>query len=72
MRILAFILLFSLCIPCFTLARRLPPKAVSGGLFNFRAFKDSPPFTIYCVGVVFLFLGLFTGEQVGQECVSVC
>ncbi|KAH7875005.1 major facilitator superfamily domain-containing protein [Lentinula edodes] len=60
MRILAFILLFSLCIPCFTLARRLPPKAVSGGLFNFRAFKDSPPFTVYCVGVVFLFLGLFT------------
>ncbi|KAJ3819279.1 major facilitator superfamily domain-containing protein [Lentinula raphanica] len=60
MRILAFILLFSLSIPCMTLARRLPPKRVSGGLFNFRAFRDSPPFTVYCTGVVFLFLGLFT------------
>ncbi|KAJ3993903.1 major facilitator superfamily domain-containing protein [Lentinula boryana] len=60
MRILAFILLFSLSVPCFTLARRLPPKTVSGGLFNFRAFRDSPPFSVYCTGVVFLFLGLFT------------
>ncbi|KAJ3767200.1 major facilitator superfamily domain-containing protein [Lentinula raphanica] len=60
MRILAFILLFSLSIPCMTLARRLPPKRVSGGLFNFRAFRESPPFTVYCTGVVSLFLGLFT------------
>ncbi|KIK66122.1 hypothetical protein GYMLUDRAFT_158610 [Collybiopsis luxurians FD-317 M1] len=60
MRILAFILLFSLSIPCLTLARRLPPKKVSGGLFNFRAFRDSPPFTVYAGATVCLFLGLFT------------
>ncbi|KAF9076392.1 MFS general substrate transporter [Rhodocollybia butyracea] len=60
MRILAFILLFALCIPCLTLARRLPPKAASGGLFNFRLFTDSPPFSIYSGATVCMFLGLFT------------
>ncbi|KAE9407326.1 MFS general substrate transporter [Gymnopus androsaceus JB14] len=60
MRILGFILLFSLSIPCLTLARRLPPKAVSGGLFNFKAFRDSPPFTLYVGATICLFLGLFT------------
>ncbi|ESK88182.1 hypothetical protein Moror_5534, partial [Moniliophthora roreri MCA 2997] len=38
MRILGFILLFVLSIPNLTLARRLPPKNVKGGLFNWSLF----------------------------------
>ncbi|KAF5382811.1 hypothetical protein D9757_007269 [Collybiopsis confluens] len=60
MRILGFILLVTLSVPCLTLARRLPPKKVSGRLFSFRIFRDSPPFAVYTGATVCLFLGLFT------------
>ncbi|KAK7030429.1 hypothetical protein VNI00_014173 [Paramarasmius palmivorus] len=59
MRILGFILLFALSIPNLTLARRLPPKNVKGGLFNWALFK-SAPFTIYTLGALFTYLGLYT------------
>jgi MCP family monocarboxylic acid transporter-like MFS transporter 10 len=44
-----------------TLRARLPPREVSGGLFNLRAF-ESMPFTIYCVSAFVTFLGLYTGK----------
>ncbi|KAJ3731471.1 major facilitator superfamily domain-containing protein [Lentinula guzmanii] len=59
MRILGFILMFVLVISNITLARRLPPRNVSGGLFNLAAFKD-PPFSTYAIAVFTGFLGLYT------------
>lgn len=60
MRILGFILLFTLGISNLVLARRLPPKNVPGGIFNFKAFK-LPAFTIYCFANAIAFLGIYTG-----------
>ncbi|KAE9407339.1 MFS general substrate transporter [Gymnopus androsaceus JB14] len=59
MRILGFILLFALVIPNLTLERRLPPRNVSGGLFNLAVFKN-PAFSTYAVAVITGFLGLYT------------
>uniref|UniRef100_A0A0W0F6Z1 Major facilitator superfamily (MFS) profile domain-containing protein n=1 Tax=Moniliophthora roreri TaxID=221103 RepID=A0A0W0F6Z1_MONRR len=59
MRIIGFILLFILSIPNLTLARRLPPPHVTGGLLNLRAFK-SPVFTVYSFSIWVSFLGLYT------------
>ncbi|KAJ3999854.1 major facilitator superfamily domain-containing protein [Lentinula boryana] len=59
MRIVGFLLMFVLVISNITLARRLPPRNVSGGLFNLAAFKD-PPFSMYAIAVFTGFLGLYT------------
>lgn len=59
MRILGIILLFSLAFLNIVTKRRLPPIHVSGGLFNFKAFKY-PPFTIYTASSFVSFLGLYT------------
>ncbi|KAL0576987.1 hypothetical protein V5O48_004997 [Marasmius crinis-equi] len=59
MRILGFILLFCLAIPNITLARRLPPKNIKGGLFNLDAFKN-PAFSFYTASSLVTFLGLYT------------
>ncbi|KXN82270.1 Riboflavin transporter MCH5 [Leucoagaricus sp. SymC.cos] len=59
MRIMGFILIFMLGISNITLARRLPPKNVPGGLFNLKAFKV-PAFSIYCVANTVEFLGIYT------------
>ncbi|CUA69039.1 putative transporter MCH4 [Saccharomyces cerevisiae S288c] [Rhizoctonia solani] len=59
MRIIGFILLFVLSIAILTLRRRLPPKKVSGGLLNLKAFLHIP-YTIYVLASVVSFLGLYT------------
>ncbi|CAE6362982.1 unnamed protein product [Rhizoctonia solani] len=59
MRIIGFILLFILSIAIMTLRRRLPPKKVSGGLLNLKAFLHIP-YTIYVLASVVSFLGLYT------------
>ncbi|KAL0574829.1 hypothetical protein V5O48_007127 [Marasmius crinis-equi] len=59
MRILGFILLFCLAIPNVTLARRLPPKNIEGGLFNWAAFRN-PAFSCYTLCTMVTFLGLYT------------
>ncbi|KAJ7504172.1 major facilitator superfamily domain-containing protein [Mycena galericulata] len=59
MRICAFILIFTLGFANLTLARRLPPKNVKGGLFNLQAFK-SLAYTLYCLSGLVAFLGLYT------------
>ncbi|KAJ7117706.1 MFS general substrate transporter [Mycena epipterygia] len=59
MRICAFILIFTLGFANLTLARRLPPKNVEGGLLNLKAFK-SAPYTVYCCSGFVAFLGLYT------------
>ncbi|GAW04557.1 MFS general substrate transporter [Lentinula edodes] len=59
MRILGFIMLLALIIPNITLTRRLPLRNVSGGLFNFKAFKN-PPFLTYAIAAFTGFLGLYT------------
>ena len=42
-----------------TIARRLPPVNVSGGLFDFGAFKH-PAFALYTASSFTAFLGLYT------------
>ncbi|KJA24153.1 hypothetical protein HYPSUDRAFT_38917 [Hypholoma sublateritium FD-334 SS-4] len=59
MRIFGFILFTSLGAANLLLKRRLPPKHVSGGLLNLRAFR-SAPYTIYCVSAFVTFLGIYT------------
>ncbi|KAJ3737838.1 major facilitator superfamily domain-containing protein, partial [Lentinula guzmanii] len=59
MRILGFIMLFVLAFPNLLLARRLPPKRISGGMFHFAAFK-SAPYSVYCISSLIAFLGLYT------------
>ncbi|KAL5490237.1 hypothetical protein ACEPAI_5070 [Sanghuangporus weigelae] len=59
MRVLGFILIFTLTVANLTLARRLPPVTVSGGVLNFRAFK-SLPYSIYTLSGFIAFLGLYT------------
>ncbi|KAJ3566848.1 hypothetical protein NP233_g6742 [Leucocoprinus birnbaumii] len=59
MRIMGFMILFMLSISNITLIRRLPPKNVPGGLFNFNAFK-MPAFSVYCLANTVSFLGVFT------------
>jgi MCP family monocarboxylic acid transporter-like MFS transporter 10 len=60
MRILGFMILLTLGIANITLARRLPPKNMPGGLFNMTAFKI-PAFTLYCVANIIAFMGIYTG-----------
>ena len=60
MRIIGFIQIFTLTLVNLTLRRRLPPRKVTGGLFNWAAFK-SAPFTIYCASTFVNFLGIYTG-----------
>lgn len=60
MRIIGFILLFTLGLANLTLKRRLAPVHSTGGYLNLRAFK-SAPYTIYCISSFFVFLGLYTG-----------
>ena len=59
MRILGFILMFSLIISNIVLKRRLPPKNLPGGLLNLSAFQ-SPAYSIYCLSAFTIFLGLYT------------
>ncbi|KAJ7224086.1 major facilitator superfamily domain-containing protein [Mycena pura] len=59
MRILALMLVCTLGFANLTLARRLPPKNVKGGLLNLAAFKN-PAFTVYCISGFVTFLGLYT------------
>lgn len=59
MRILGFMLMCSLGIANMALKRRIPPKKISGGIFNFKAFK-SPAFAIYCFSALVAYLGMYT------------
>ncbi|KAL0571917.1 hypothetical protein V5O48_010048 [Marasmius crinis-equi] len=59
MRIIGFMLLVVMTVPNLTLKRRLPPKHVSGGIFNPRLFL-SPVFGFYCLAIWVSFLGLYT------------
>ncbi|KAJ3782306.1 hypothetical protein GGU10DRAFT_275824 [Lentinula aff. detonsa] len=52
MRILGFIMLFALAFPLLLLARRLPPKRISGGMFHFAAFK-SAPYSVCCTCIFY-------------------
>ncbi|KAF8921208.1 MFS general substrate transporter [Mucidula mucida] len=59
MRIIGFILLGILGVGNLTIARRIPPVYVSGGLLNLAAFK-SKPYSLYCLSGLVTFLGLYT------------
>lgn len=61
MRIMGFMILGTLGFANLTLARRLPPKNMPGGIFNVGVFK-SPAFSIYCASAFVCFLGIYTGE----------
>lgn len=58
-RILGFMIVGTLGFSNLTLARRLPPKNVPGGIFNVKVFKNAA-FTIYCLGAFVCFLGIYT------------
>ncbi|KAG8958684.1 hypothetical protein FRC03_008912 [Tulasnella sp. 419] len=59
MRILGFILLVLLTINIALVKRRLPPINVSGGLFNWKAFKVLP-YTLYVAASFLSYVGLYT------------
>ncbi|RDB22890.1 Riboflavin transporter MCH5 [Hypsizygus marmoreus] len=59
MRIIGFVICFTLGIANLTLRRRIPVKNIEGGLFNLRGFR-SYPFTIYCIATLAAFLGVYT------------
>ncbi|KAI0306291.1 MFS general substrate transporter [Multifurca ochricompacta] len=59
MRIIAFVLMFSLGLTILTLERRLPPVVASGGLFNLKQFR-SPAYSVYTAAGFVAFLGLYT------------
>ncbi|TFK36466.1 MFS general substrate transporter [Crucibulum laeve] len=59
MRIIGFILIFTLGMANILLKRRLPPKNMPGGLFNLKAFK-SAPYSVYCASAFITFLGVYT------------
>ncbi|KAF7315071.1 MFS domain-containing protein [Mycena indigotica] len=59
LRVIGFILLFSLGTANLLVRRRLPPRPMPGGLLNPAAFK-SIPYTVYCFAGVVAFLGLYT------------
>ncbi|KAG9119730.1 hypothetical protein FRC07_005101, partial [Ceratobasidium sp. 392] len=59
MRVTAFILLAVLTTAVLTLRRRLPPKNVSGGLLNLKAFRYLP-YSLYVGASLVSFLGLYT------------
>ncbi|KIY49057.1 MFS general substrate transporter [Fistulina hepatica ATCC 64428] len=59
MRIIGFILLFTMSVVNICVQRRLPPKQVKGGLLNLHAFKNTA-YTVYCLSGLVMFLGLYT------------
>ncbi|KAF8637737.1 hypothetical protein AX17_002612 [Amanita inopinata Kibby_2008] len=59
MRIMGFILIFTLGMANLVIRRRLPPRNVPGGLLNLAAFR-SPAYTIYCLSAFTTFLGIYT------------
>jgi MCP family monocarboxylic acid transporter-like MFS transporter 10 len=60
MRITGFILIFAFGIANLLVKKRLPPKNVKGGLFNFRIFLNVA-FTLYGMACMIGFLGIYTG-----------
>ena len=60
MRITGFILMFAFGIANLLVKKRLPPKNVKGGLFNFKIFLNLA-FTLYSIGCIIGFLGIYTG-----------
>ena len=59
MRVFAFIILAALGFANVVLERRLPPINVSGGLANFRQFRNIA-YTLYTAAGFISFLGLYT------------
>ncbi|KAG6911389.1 hypothetical protein DXG01_016486 [Tephrocybe rancida] len=59
MRIIGFILLVVMGWANLVLRRRIPPKKVAGGIFNFSALR-SPAFLIYCLSAFVAYLGIYT------------
>ena len=52
--------MLALALPNLTLARRLPPKDIKGGLLNPSAFKFMP-YTVWTLSSFVTLLGLYTG-----------
>jgi len=59
MRIIGFIHVSTLTLANMFLRRRLAAQNVSGGLFNWKAFK-SAPYSVYCASTFVNFLGVYT------------
>ncbi|KAK0191452.1 major facilitator superfamily domain-containing protein [Armillaria mellea] len=60
MRVIAFILIFSMGIANLTMRRRLPPANSSGGILNPKAFTNTP-YTLWCLSTFTAYLGMYTG-----------
>ncbi|EAU80704.2 monocarboxylate permease [Coprinopsis cinerea okayama7 len=61
MRIFGFIFLGTMGLANVLLRRRLPPRNVPGGLFNWAVFK-SAAFSVYCVSGLVTYLGVYTSR----------
>ncbi|KAF8323963.1 MFS general substrate transporter [Clavulina sp. PMI_390] len=59
MRITGFMLIFTFTLANLLVKKRLPPKNVKGGLFNFAIFLN-PAFSLFATGCLLGFLGIYT------------
>ncbi|KAJ7884677.1 MFS general substrate transporter [Mycena leptocephala] len=59
LRIMGFILIFTLSMANLCLTRRLPPQKAPGGLFGLHVFRRAP-FSVYCLSCLITPLGAFT------------
>jgi len=60
MRVTGFILIVTFGVANLLVKKRLPPKDVKGGLFNFRIFLNVA-FTLFGIACIVGFLGIYTG-----------
>ncbi|KAJ7143953.1 MFS general substrate transporter, partial [Mycena epipterygia] len=58
LRIMGFILIFTLGMANLCLTRRLPPQKAHGGLFGLHVFRNAP-FSVYCLSSLITPLGTF-------------
>ncbi|KAK0490502.1 major facilitator superfamily domain-containing protein [Armillaria novae-zelandiae] len=59
MRVIAFILIFSMGVANLTMRRRLPPANASRAILNLKAFTNAP-YTLWCLSTFTAYLGLYT------------
>ncbi|KAJ7084676.1 MFS general substrate transporter [Mycena epipterygia] len=70
LRIMGFLLIFTLGVANLCLTRRLPPHKAHGGLFGLHVFR-SPAFSVYCLSCLITPLGAFTvGTYITTSAVS--
>lgn len=68
MRITGLILISTFGAANLLVKKRLPPKNVKGGLFNWAIFLNAA-FSLYGIACIAGFMGMYTGTLVALSCV---